>query len=148
MKLEDVGLLSMGRWMHQLLATLCVASSLTLVALGSSDPTRRVLPSNPELWQTPQQSCAPFQIRLMYSTMYRACRRRSQMTHKIIFTARFFSRLRSLATLPPQLLHHRVIKLVVAPAQPTSFCTISHRLPTSFPMPKKKRGNIEIDLKE
>jgi hypothetical protein len=29
----------MGHWMHQLLATLCVASFLALVALGGSDPS-------------------------------------------------------------------------------------------------------------
>jgi hypothetical protein len=29
----------MGLWMRQLLATLCVAPSLTLVALDGSDPT-------------------------------------------------------------------------------------------------------------
>jgi hypothetical protein len=39
--------------MRQLLATLCVTSSLALVALGSSDPTCQVLASNPKLWQTP-----------------------------------------------------------------------------------------------
>jgi hypothetical protein len=32
------------------LATLCVASSLALVALGDSDLTQQGLPSNPELW--------------------------------------------------------------------------------------------------
>jgi hypothetical protein len=31
----------MGLWMRQLLATRCVASSLVLAALGSSDPTGR-----------------------------------------------------------------------------------------------------------
>jgi hypothetical protein len=40
----------MGRQMHQLLAILCVASSLALVALGGSDLTQLVFPSNPELW--------------------------------------------------------------------------------------------------
>jgi hypothetical protein len=45
----------MGHRMHQLLATLCVVSSLTMVALGGSDLTQRVLPSNPKFWQTPRQ---------------------------------------------------------------------------------------------
>jgi hypothetical protein len=39
----------MGHWMCQLLATLYVALSLTLVALGSSDLTWQVLLSNPKL---------------------------------------------------------------------------------------------------
>jgi hypothetical protein len=39
------------RQIRQLLATLCVTSSLTLVALGGSDPTQRVLPLNPEHFQ-------------------------------------------------------------------------------------------------
>jgi hypothetical protein len=67
-----------------------VSSSLTLVAMGSSDPTRRVLPSNLELWQTPQQSWDPFWIRLPYPVMYRAHHVRSWMMCKIIFTAPFF----------------------------------------------------------
>jgi hypothetical protein len=50
----------MGHRLRQLLATICVASSLALVALGGSDPTWRVLPSNPELWQTLRQWWAPF----------------------------------------------------------------------------------------
>jgi hypothetical protein len=40
----------MGHRVLQLLATFCVALSLALVALGGSDPTRRVLPLNLELW--------------------------------------------------------------------------------------------------
>jgi hypothetical protein len=32
-----------------MLATICVALSLALVTLGGSDPTRLVLPLNPEL---------------------------------------------------------------------------------------------------
>jgi hypothetical protein len=35
--------------MRQLLATLCVSLSLALVALGGSDLTQWVLPSNPKL---------------------------------------------------------------------------------------------------
>jgi hypothetical protein len=54
------------------LAILCVALSHTLVALGGSDPTRRVSPLNPELWQTPQQLWSLFWIRLPYPMMYRA----------------------------------------------------------------------------
>jgi hypothetical protein len=42
----------MGHRVRLLLASLCVASSLALVALGGSDPTRRVFPLNPEIWQT------------------------------------------------------------------------------------------------
>jgi hypothetical protein len=38
----------------------------------------------------------------------------------------------------PRLLHHEAIKLVVAPTQPKSSCTIFHRLSASFPMAKKK----------
>jgi hypothetical protein len=53
--------------------------------------------------------------------------------------------LRSLATLPPRLLHHRAIKLAIAPAQLTSSCTISHRLLASFPMAKKER-DIEKEI--
>jgi hypothetical protein len=45
----------MGRRTRQPLDTLSVASSLSLVSIGSSDPTQRVLPLNPELWQTPRQ---------------------------------------------------------------------------------------------
>jgi hypothetical protein len=55
--------------MRQLLATLCVALSLTLIALGGSDLTQRILPLNPELWQTPRQSCDPFWILLPYLEM-------------------------------------------------------------------------------
>jgi hypothetical protein len=51
---------SMGHWMSQLLATLCVALSVALVALSGSDQTQGVLPSNPMLWQTPRQSWGPF----------------------------------------------------------------------------------------
>jgi hypothetical protein len=40
--------------------------------------------------------------------------------------------MRSLATWPPQLLHCRDIKLVVAAAQHISSHTISHHLPASF----------------
>jgi hypothetical protein len=59
----------MGHQVRQLLATLCVTSSQVLVALGGSDPTQRVLPLNPELWQTPQQSWDPFWIRLLHPAM-------------------------------------------------------------------------------
>jgi hypothetical protein len=37
----------MGHRMHQLLATLCVASSLALVAMGGSDPTRLIFAFDP-----------------------------------------------------------------------------------------------------
>jgi hypothetical protein len=80
----------MGHRVRQLMAILCVASSLALVALGGSDPTQRVLPSNPKLWQTPQQSLGSFQIWLSYTTMYRAHGTRGQMMHKIVFTAPFY----------------------------------------------------------
>jgi hypothetical protein len=59
----------MGHRVRQLLATLCVASSLAQVALHDSDLTQWVLPSNPELWQTPHQSWGPFWIQLPYPTM-------------------------------------------------------------------------------
>jgi hypothetical protein len=39
MKLEDDGFCMMGPWIRQLLDTLCVTSSLALVALGGSDLT-------------------------------------------------------------------------------------------------------------
>jgi hypothetical protein len=39
MMLEDAMSPLMGPWMHQMLATLCVTLSLSLVALGDSDPT-------------------------------------------------------------------------------------------------------------
>jgi hypothetical protein len=42
----------MGHRMRQLLATFCVTLSLTVVALGGSDLTGWVLPSNLVLWQT------------------------------------------------------------------------------------------------
>jgi hypothetical protein len=80
----------MGSRMCQMLDTLCVALSLTLVALGGSDSTRRILPSNPELWQTPWQLWDPFRIWLPYPMTYRVCRMRSQMTCKIIFTVPFY----------------------------------------------------------
>jgi hypothetical protein len=70
------------------------------------------------------------------------------MTHKIIFYCAFLLHLRSPYALPPWLLHRKTIKLVVTPGHPTSSCTISHHLPTSFPMVEKKRGSREIDLKE
>jgi hypothetical protein len=56
----------------------------------------------------------------------------------IIFTKPFLPRLWSPAALPPHLLHHGAIKLVVAVAQPTSSRMISHHLPTSFPTAEKK----------
>jgi hypothetical protein len=56
--------------------------------------------------------------------------------------------LRSPATLPPRLLQRGAINLVIAPVQPTTSRTISHHLPTSFPMAEKKRGNRETYLKE
>jgi hypothetical protein len=79
----------MGHRVCQLLATLCVASSLTLVALHGSD-LNQVLPLNPELWQTPQKLLDLFWIQLLYPTMHRVHRTRSQMTLKIIFTAPFY----------------------------------------------------------
>jgi hypothetical protein len=59
----------MGHRMYQLLATHCVALSLTLVDVGGSVPTQRVLPLNPMLWQTPRQSLGPFWIWLLYHMM-------------------------------------------------------------------------------
>jgi hypothetical protein len=137
----------MGHWMRQLQATLYVYSSLALVALGSFDPTRWVLPLNPELWQTPRQSWGPFWIQLLYPVMYRARCTRSRMMHKIILLC-FLPCLRSPVALPPQLLHCGAIKLVVTPVQPTSSRTISHRIPASFPTAEKKRGKRETGLKE
>jgi hypothetical protein len=90
----------MGHWMRQLLATLCVASSLALVALGGSDLTRQVLPSNPEIWQTPQKSWDPMMRRT-----------RNWMAYKIIFYSTFLPRLWSPAALPPRLLRHKATKL-------------------------------------
>jgi hypothetical protein len=75
--------------MCQLMATLCVSLSLTLVAMDIFDPNQRVLPLNLELWQTPWQSWGPFQIWLSYLEMYRAHHTRSRMTRKIIFTVPF-----------------------------------------------------------
>jgi hypothetical protein len=76
--------------MRQLLVTLRVTLSLSLVSLGGSDLTRWLLPSNPEFWQIPQQSWDPFLIHLPYPMMYRAHHMRSQMMHKIIFTVPFY----------------------------------------------------------
>jgi hypothetical protein len=56
------------------------------------------------------------------------------------FYCAFLLCLWSLAALPPQLLHLRAIKLVVAPAQSPSSRMISHYLLTSFPMVEKKQG--------
>jgi hypothetical protein len=53
------------------------------------------------------------------------------------FLLRLLQCLRRPAALP-RLLHHEAIKLVVALAQPTSSCTISHHLSTSFPTIEKK----------
>jgi hypothetical protein len=64
--------------MCQLPATLCVALSLALVALGGSDLTRRVSPLKSKLWQTTRQSWDPFWIRLPMSKV-----------RKIIFTMPF-----------------------------------------------------------
>jgi hypothetical protein len=80
----------MGHRVHQLLATLCVASSLALDALGSSNLIQWVLPLNPEPWQTPQQLWGLFWIRLPYPMTHRVCRTRSRMTRKIIFIAPFY----------------------------------------------------------
>jgi hypothetical protein len=60
----------------------------------------------------------------------------------------YLLRIWSQATLPPWLLHHGAIKLVVAPTQPTSSHMISHRLPTSFPMTEKKKRDRETDLEK
>jgi hypothetical protein len=40
-----------------------------LVALDGSDPTQQLLPSNPELWQTPRQLWDPFRIQLLHPAM-------------------------------------------------------------------------------
>jgi hypothetical protein len=80
----------MGHCVHQLLATLCEASSLALLPLGGSNTSRWVLPSITKLWQIPPQSWDLLQVRLPYPMMYMAHRMRSQMTRKIIFTAPFY----------------------------------------------------------
>jgi hypothetical protein len=80
----------MGHRVCQLLATLCVASSLALLALGGSDPTRWVLPLNPKLWQSPRQLWDLFWIWLWYPTMYGERRVRSRIMCKIIFTVPFY----------------------------------------------------------
>jgi hypothetical protein len=70
------------------------------------------------------------------------------MKHKIILL-HLFTTPAEPSRFPPQLLHRGAIKLVVAPAQPTSSHMISHRLLVSFPMAekKKKKQNREIYLK-
>jgi hypothetical protein len=50
----------MGHRVRQLLATFYVALSLILIALGGSEPTRWVLPSYLELWQTHDNCGAHF----------------------------------------------------------------------------------------
>jgi hypothetical protein len=79
----------MGHRMRQLLATLCVALSFALVALGGSDLTQHGFPLNLELWQTPRQQWDPFQIQLPYPAMYMTHHIRSRMMGKIIFTMLF-----------------------------------------------------------
>jgi hypothetical protein len=72
--------------------------------------------------------------------MYKACRMRSRIIYKIIFTAPFLLSLQSPAALPLQLLHYGAIKLAIAPTQPTSSRTISHHPSASFPMAETKEG--------
>jgi hypothetical protein len=74
----------MGHQVRQLLPTLCVA---LFHALGDSDLVERFLPSNPELWQTPQQSWGLFQIQLWFPAMHRVRRMRNRMMSKILFTS-------------------------------------------------------------
>jgi hypothetical protein len=80
----------MGHRMRQLLATHCVASSLALVALGSSDLTQWVLPSNTELLADPVIIVGPISDMVSYPVMYRMCRMRSRMIRKIVFTVPFY----------------------------------------------------------
>jgi hypothetical protein len=61
-----------------------------MLQLSGSDPTWWVFPLNPNLWQSPWQKWDPFQLWLLSPTMYRMCRMRSRMTHKIIFAAPFY----------------------------------------------------------
>jgi hypothetical protein len=109
-----------GHRVHQLLVTLCVISSLTLVTLGGFDLTQQILPLNPELWQTPRQLWDPFQIQLSYPNCFASS----------VLTPRGYK------------------ASVATPAQPTSSHTIFHRFSTSFPMVEKKEENRETDLKK
>jgi hypothetical protein len=130
----------MGHPVCQLLAILCVVSSLALIALVGSDPTRRVSPSNPELWQTPLQSWGLYWIRLPYPVMHRVCCMWSQVTRKIIFTMPTKSNCYASSAVTP-----RGYKVgVVTHAQPTSSRTISSHSSASFPMTEKKRRKKQI----
>jgi hypothetical protein len=59
--------------------------------------------------------------------------------HKTQFYYAFLQHLRSPVALPPRLLYREAIKLVATPMQPTSSRTVTHCLPTSFPMTEKER---------
>jgi hypothetical protein len=103
---------------------------------------RRILPWNPELWQTPRQLWDPFWIRFRIPAMYRA----RHMMLTIIFTMPFImsaepNHFASSAVTP------RGYKAsLVTPAQPTSSRTMSLYSSTAFSMTQKR--NREIDLKE
>jgi hypothetical protein len=80
----------MGHWVRQLLAALYVTSSLAPVALGGSDLTQWVLPSNTELLADPVIIVGPISDMVSYPVMYRMCRMRSRMIRKIVFTVPFY----------------------------------------------------------
>jgi hypothetical protein len=83
----------MGPWMRQLLATLCVASSLILFALGNFDLTWQVSPKNSMLYHAHGNHGAHFG----YSCRIPRCRgcvvQGVGVACKLVFTAPFLSRL-------------------------------------------------------
>jgi hypothetical protein len=68
------------------------------------------------------------------------------MTHKVIFTVPFYLTCGAHMLHLLGCLHHRAIKRVVAPAQPTSSHTIPHHSSASFPRVEKREKNRETNL--
>jgi hypothetical protein len=133
----------MGHQVCQLLATLCVASSLALVALGGSNLVGWVLPPKPEPWQTSRQSWGPFQIRLPYSVMHRAHHVRSRMMSKIIFTTPAEPNCFASSVVTPQ--------GYKADSCSCAMYIFSHDVPPSLcllPYGLKERENRERDMKK
>jgi hypothetical protein len=131
----------MGHRVHQLLAILCVASFLALVALGSSDLIGEFCLQTLSFGRPHDNRRGPFWIRLPYHATYRAHHARSRVTHKIVFTAPAEPSRFSFSVVTP--LGYKAG--VVAPAQPTYSHTTSHHYSASFPT-TEKREKIEKQI--
>jgi hypothetical protein len=130
----------MGPQMHQLLFTLCVASSLALVALGSSDLTSGFCLGTLS-FAGPSPIIGPIldTVAISRDVKGTSCKELGQHVNSCLlhlFTA-------------PAGAHHFASSVVTprgykagshSSTQPTSSRTISYHLPASFPMTQTKEG--------